>query len=230
MNDLFSDVFIFGPIGAIIRINKRNHLKHHKHLSTVNDPDRYKQTCLGKETKNGLFMFLLGIQTFIQTVSNVMLNKGSNKERIPETKYKIRDIIILLGWQLVLIGGLTYFIGWWAYPLLWVTPFYLFCFLMDNFRTFAEHSHPESDSKADSHRLITYLPNSIEKFFFAPMNMHFHAVHHLWISIPYYNLEIADAELRKAKGSEELIWRYSYIDHLRNWIHQTPIKECGDDK
>ena len=30
-NDLFNDVFILGALGAITRINNRNHLRHHQH-------------------------------------------------------------------------------------------------------------------------------------------------------------------------------------------------------
>src|SRR3954454_11401820 len=31
-NDLVADLLIFGPIGATTRVNKRNHLEHHRHL------------------------------------------------------------------------------------------------------------------------------------------------------------------------------------------------------
>jgi fatty acid desaturase len=137
-NDLFCDVFIFGFIGAITRINKTNHLNHHRYLSTEMDPDRYKYSCVGKETTITVFFFLAGFQTFYNTFINVLLKKheqsiNPNPEKI---KYKIRDIIILLFCQLLLIGGLTYFIGWWAYPILWLLPFYIFTFCADNFRAF----------------------------------------------------------------------------------------------
>ena len=53
-----------------------------------------------------------------------------------------------------------------------------------NLRSFVEHSHPESDAKADEHRLITFVSNRIERLFVAPMNMNYHAAHHLWVGIP----------------------------------------------
>src|SRR5262245_37698172 len=49
-NDLFNDLFCYGPIGAITRINNRNHLAHHHYVGTANDPDRHKYTCLNKAT------------------------------------------------------------------------------------------------------------------------------------------------------------------------------------
>jgi fatty acid desaturase len=224
-NELFNDLFIFGPIGAITRINKRNHLDHHRHLATDLDPDRYKQTCIGKDTSFGLLFFLSGLRSFWNAIRNVMLNKGQKQTTRPES-YTWQDVAMLLSWQVLLIGMLTYFIGWWAYPVLWLVPFYLFTFLMDNFRTFAEHARPEPDRLADTHRLITYVPNRIERTLFAPMNMHYHAVHHLWPSIPYYNLPMADRELRACQGIDGLEWRTSYIAQLRDWFARTPIANC----
>lgn len=34
----------------------------------------------------------------------------------------LRDIAILAVWQTALIGCLTFFIGWWAYSVLWMLP------------------------------------------------------------------------------------------------------------
>ena len=70
----------------------------------------------------------------------------------------------------------------------------------DLVRSVLEHAQPESDAKADQHRLTTFLSNPIEKIFFAPMNMNYHAVHHLWTSIPYYNLPDPDDLDRFAEG------------------------------
>src|ERR1700737_1946114 len=49
-NDLFADVFVYAPIGAINRVNGRNHLRHHQYLATEEDPDRHKHACFNKAT------------------------------------------------------------------------------------------------------------------------------------------------------------------------------------
>src|SRR5262245_3909499 len=41
-NDWFADVVVFGPVGAITRINNQNHLGHHHQLSTSDDPDLHQ--------------------------------------------------------------------------------------------------------------------------------------------------------------------------------------------
>ena len=42
----------------------------------------------------------------------------------------------------------------------------------------------------------------------------FHAVHHLWPSIPYYNLPTADRLIRQHPGAAGLEWRGSYFAYL----------------
>jgi fatty acid desaturase len=125
-----------------------------------------------------------------------------------------------------LIIGLSLAIGWWAWPMLWLAPVYAFTFLADNLRSFAEHSHPEPDTAADRHRLITFVSNPLERLLLAPMNMNFHAIHHLWASIPYYNLPKADHELRGKSATAGLEWRRSYLGYLWRYWRALPLHEC----
>lgn len=230
-NDLFCDLFILGPVGAITRINNKNHLEHHQHLSTDLDPDRHKHACFNKATAPEYLFFLSGLMSLVPAIKNVYGGRKSKhkpqKNRTSgNTNYTARDLVILLGWQLALISGLTIAIAWWAYPVLWLLPVYLHSYLGDLVRSFLEHAHPESDEKADKHRLITYTSNPLERIFFAPMNMNYHAAHHLWTSIPYYNLPKADALLKKHPISEELVWRKSYLIFAFRYLFALPLSEC----
>lgn len=227
-NDFWSDLLVFAPIGAITRINNRNHLAHHLYLSTQRDPDRHRHACFNKSDHLELIGFLSGLTSVFQSAKAVFVTRGgeaSARAKRPN-EYKPRDLALLGGWFLALAGGLTWFVGWWAYPVLWLLPVYVFTYLGDNFRSFAEHSRPESDASADPHRLITYVSNPIERTFFAPMSMNYHTVHHLWPSIPYYNLAIADREIR-ARGQElGLEWRTSYVAYLWRYWRAVPIEGC----
>lgn len=228
-NDLFCDLFIFGPIGAITRINNRNHLQHHLHLATELDPDRHKHACFNKSTRPEYLVFLSGLASLYPALRNVFLKKKTQTkatEVAPRRHYTGRDLMILLGWQATLVGGLTSAIGWWAYPVLWLFPVYLHAYLGDLLRSFLEHAHAESDAKADEHRLITFSSNPLERIFFAPMNMNYHAVHHLWTSIPYYNLSVADREVRALPAAQSLEWRRSYLGFLFHYYLALPLAEC----
>src|SRR5262249_5696536 len=150
-NDLFNDLVILGPIGAITRINNGNHLRHHHHLATDLDPDRHRHGCFNKTNFAELFGFLTGISSVMRSVRNVFLPSSTVAKREREG-YTLRDVLILAGWQAALIGGLTLLVGWWGWPVLWLLPVFAFTFLGDNLRSFAEHSHPEPDRTADAHR------------------------------------------------------------------------------
>jgi fatty acid desaturase len=231
INDRFNDLLILGTIGAITRINNRNHLDHHEHLAMANDPDRHKYGCFNKFEAGQLVAYLSGASTLLTSVRHVFFtNTARNDAGSPEASrvnhYTAGDLVILAGWQLVLIAGLSRAIGWWAYPLLWLVPVYLFTFLMDNLRTFCEHSQPEADESADHHRLISYLSHPAERWFIAPMNMNLHAIHHLWPSIPYYNLPEAARRVRASTVENGLEWRTSYLKYLWRYYRALPLESC----
>jgi fatty acid desaturase len=226
INDRFSDLLIFAPIGAITRVNKKNHLLHHRHLSNESDPDRHRHGTFNKTDEKELSLFLSGFSTLWPSVKAVFFSGSSKKANRPEHKRNLWDLAILAVWQLALFGGLTLAFGWWGYPLLWLAPVYLFTFLADNFRSFAEHSHPEADEIADEHRLITYLAPRWELELWAPKNMNYHTCHHLWPSIPYYNLPAADRLLRGRAQASDLEWRTSYLGYLKHYWNHLPLIEC----
>ena len=70
----------------------------------------------------------------------VSTDRAAASNAAVSSSYTSHNLALLAGWQLLLIGGLTLAIGWWAFPVLWLAPVYLFAYLGDNFRTFAEHS------------------------------------------------------------------------------------------
>ena len=132
-NDLLCDLFVYGPIGAITRINKENHLLHHHRLATEGDPDRHRYACFNKSTRGAYLFFFSGLSNLLPTIHNVFFS-GERSDHPNDTvkaepktlSYSSRDYMILVGWQLILIVGLTATIGWWAYFLLWLLPLYIF--------------------------------------------------------------------------------------------------------
>ncbi len=230
-NDLWTDLLILAPIGAITRINNHNHLAHHRSLSTPQDPDRHKHACFNKSDRVELLEFLSGISSVWHSAKTVYASHHPTGSSAAATDpayigYTFRDFVLLAGWFIVLTVGLTWAIGWWAYPVLWLLPVYLFMFLCDSFRSFAEHSHPEGDRDSDRHRMISYISNPLERTFISPMNMNYHVVHHLWPSIPYYNLPEADRLIRLHPNSIAFEWRKSYFGYLFRYWSALPIAEC----
>ena len=221
MNDLWCDVFLLGPILAVTRINRNNHINHHQRLSTPQDPDRYKYQSTNKSTVIDLFLFLTGVSTFFKTIYNVFFAKRKSTGQVKkEQGYSLANLLIVILWQILLLGGLTWFFGWWGYIALFAFPFYVFAYLADTIRVFCEHSQPEIDTEeTDKKRLITVTSNWLERQFFAPHNMNLHMPHHLWPSIPYYNLPEADRLIQKSPlRDDRLIWRNSYIEYILTYL------------
>ena len=222
VNDRFCDLFLLGPIGAIVRVHKANHLEHHRLLATLRDPDRHKHISANKATRPALLVFLTGLRSLLLELGNVFRRGGGSHAR-RRGQLTALDRGILVGWQLLLAGGLSAAFGWWGFPVMWLLPVYAFSYVPDLVRSFAEHSQPEPDVPADRHRLITFDSHPIERFFLAPMNMNRHAAHHLWTSIPYYNLPAADREMRQHPAASALEWRGSYLGYLLRYFRALPL-------
>lgn len=253
-SELFTDLFLIGPIGMVCRVNARNHLDHHQHLASDDDPDLHKHACFNKASRFEYVLFLTGLASVVAVLRNLFVRPLQGREKAEESRtvrYTPRDLAIIFGWQIGLMAGLTAAIGaarlgwtnisissvlragWWAYPVLWILPVYLFAYLPNLIRSFVEHSHPENDDAADEHRLITFTSNPVERLVLSPMNMNFHITHHLWPSIPYYNLPRADAEVRaaaEARGTRDLTWRRSYVGYLWRYFVSLPLAECANDR
>lgn len=231
-NDWFADLFVFAPILAITRINNQNHLGHHRRLSSPDDPDLHQFTCHNKFQWHLLLGYLTGVTSILRSVKKVFLVRG--KEAIaretglsqPPQHYTVRDIVLIAVWEVALFVGLTWLVAWWAYPVLWLVPLYCFAFVGDNLRAFAEHSQPEPDILANEHRLISFDSNPLERLFISPLNMNYHAAHHLWPSIPYYNLPLADREIRGLPAAADLEWRGTYVGYLLRYFALLPLHDC----
>jgi fatty acid desaturase len=223
INDFINDMFILGPIGAITRINRLNHMNHHSSLATEADPDGYKYSSRISYSPIMYFISFTGLPFVLQAVRNVFLGtpKPKAEPRINE-RYRFRDIAILVFWQLFLAAALTFMFGWWGYFLMWWLPVYAFTYAADIARVFCEHSVADNGPVRLASRLVTYQSNQLELAIFAPMNMNHHVAHHLWPSIPFYNLPKATELLYSRTRSlpDNVLkpqMRASYVSYLRNY-------------
>ena len=218
INDLVNDCFVLAPLGAITRINRSNHMKHHADFSTDTDPDRYKYISRHELSPVGFMFSLTGVPFVLRAIWNVYAARN-NRSGENGLSYKVRDVLIVLAWQLVLIFGLGLAFGWWGYFLMWLIPVYIFTYATDIIRVYCEHSVESGDNLSFERRLITYFPGPVELLLFAPMNMNHHVSHHLWPSIPYYNLPRVTRLIysrldRLPKGLLPLTCRGSYVRYI----------------
>ena len=106
-NDRFNDLLILGTIGAITRINNRNHLNHHEQLALPQDPDRHKYGCFNKFEPGQLVAYLSGTATLLTSVRNVFVTNSATRRGEVDSLassahpqgYAVVDLLILAGWQ-----------------------------------------------------------------------------------------------------------------------------------
>lgn len=221
VNDLINDWCILGAIGAVTRINRRNHMTHHGSLATPHDPDWFKFASRRHLSPIGYIYSLTGLPFVTQAVRNVFA--GKRVAPVAGERYSARDLLILVAWQGALLVGLTAAFGWWGYLVMWWLPVYLLTFSADVTRVFCEHSVNESAPVSLADRLITFEASRLELAIFAPMNMNYHTAHHLWPSVPYYNLPRASELLHSRlqhlpRSAPPPRVRVSYLSYLRRYL------------
>ena len=234
INDLTSKWLIHGPMFMGFEDGRRSHLEHHRHLATDQDPDRYLHTLANKNSRLQFLLFCTGLATFGKTVLKVtpfgkLLNQSKSKTPEPVShkvnsalsSYAIQRIPVFVIQPLLIGLFLALGLPWWAYLLLWIAPIYFCVFLPDEIRAFCDHAilvYP--DCAADSKRLVTFTPSWLEAIIFSPHNMSYHAEHHLWAAIPYYNLPKAHQFVRLRS---EVTIRKSYVQFLLKVLSTLPL-------
>lgn len=239
-NDLFCRLFLSPYLFSLLESLRFKHLAHHSSLGTLADPDRYYHATKGKQTPLEFLWFLSSLQSIVATLSKVDLfwNWALARDEVPSRKLKptprkekaaqarLFDLFLMVLVQLAIALGLFEVFGWYGYFVFWLLPFFLGVWLPQNIRSFAEHAHPESDSEADSHREITFVSSTLERIFFAPMNMNYHAEHHFYPGVPYYNLPALRAHLEQTgRVMESVQYRRSYLGFIWQYWKSLPITQ-----
>jgi fatty acid desaturase len=219
-NDLINDVLILGAICAITRVNRVNHMQHHQTLGLPDDPDRFKYESRLDLSTTRLLLSFTGIPLVLRAAANVFVRKP-NPRGADKVRYRFRDVAIILGWQTLLVAGLTLLFGWWGYPAMWLLPVAVFAVSFDLVRVFCEHSVEEDSLEVGTaERLIMIDSSRMERALFAPRNMNHHVAHHVWPAIPYFNLPAA-TRLIAERGpgiGQPLIRRRGYLGYLASRV------------
>jgi fatty acid desaturase len=222
INDSVATWFLAAPFGVIFSKSRSIHMQHHQNLGTgANDPD-FPLYCINEpEPKNTpsklIFHFLR--QIFWSKLQRVFLNQHTPAVRVaPATN--IREIAALLSCQAFIFTAFATAGFWHAYFYLWLLPLLIVATFLNDARIFCEHSNLQDNQHKSKGLLISYLSSPLERFFFSPHHMNYHAEHHFFPFIPHYHLP----KIRKILSSlpayqDQIQWRPSYCSHLTNFIH-----------
>lgn len=195
-NNFFSDVFCAFPLGMSTSRYRYEHILHHRYLNTENDPywREYQQDIdwhwpkTKKQAIGVLLRDLFGLNTD-QMMPVIFrwspwINHFSKNDTPPPLSLSERLTFYLF---LVSIGTLLFILDAWVYFLfLWILPLLTLTTVFVRFRTIGEHLAIPNKSELDASRHTDGA--WLEHIFISPFNINYHIDHHLFASVPYYNL------------------------------------------
>lgn len=187
-NELIMKWFLAWPLFINPFTFRKNHLEHHQHLHTHDDPEFVRRNNKAWEFPMhplrliGLFiMDITGLSLpffFLSHKGYVVAKEKTAKQRPDYFRWI---------YYAVIFGSLIYF-GWWQkFLLYWMLPAVTWGNLLLRIRRVSEHCAINVTDELLS-RSRTTRANFLERTFISPCHINFHNEHHLFPSVPYYNL------------------------------------------
>ncbi|MEL6253943.1 MAG: fatty acid desaturase family protein [Bacteroidota bacterium] len=193
-NDLLTNYLTMYFIFSSIEVYRKNHLKHHQHLNTEDEPDWFfkigRRDFTYPKSRAEFILTVLAYFTMIRGfLDAIWFLKRFAPANTPGAKKKasLKSKLPRIFFYVILATVLSIFGLWKAYLLYWVIPYLSTFFMFQYVRSVSEHfGELERDHLLNSTR--TVKTNLFERFFFAPHNVSYHLEHHLYPGVPYYNL------------------------------------------
>jgi fatty acid desaturase len=206
------------------------HLYHHQYTHTTDDPDRAIYARYPLASKKFLRLLLrdlcgLNVITTLKYFIDIPLVTSDFNRRFlgeeRETQYRqIADMrSFALFWAVILGGGL-YFGGSHAallFVLYWLVPYCTFTQVFFRIRGAIEHGNvPDPANPYQQTR--TYFIHPALGSFFSPKQVNYHLEHHLYPSVPFYNLPRLHALLQQVVYPQEQGYCEAFAASLRKLV------------
>lgn len=211
VNDLVSDLLLAFPLFISTTLYRRHHLEHHRYLNTDRDPD-YDPTAIDNTTRDWIRLFAadavaLNIVKTVGTLDQFSLLPVLRGDRtVARAMGRARCALFLGG-----LGALAVVLvatGWWLpYLLLWIVPMITALSMILRLRDMAEHVGCAEDAGIGGTRSV--LAGALERALFSPCRINYHLAHHLYPSVPCYNL----ADLHRRLMEHQVVRDQARISH-----------------
>lgn len=198
-----------------------NHLLHHKHTRTEQDPDDIRNFTADPRRLSLLYYLWLffGMTFYVGRVSWVAMSHGTPAER---TRMVTERLILTVAGL-----GLLAASWWWGFfgvvMQVWIIPLLIASFY-GNVRGWAEHTLTDPGHPLTTTRTVTSNP----LFSFLNINLNYHLEHHLFPGVPWYNLpkvhRILLDDYRAAGASVYRSYARFLFDAFRTGINGPPLR------
>lgn len=179
LNDFVSDFFAAYPVLIATLDYRIHHTAHHKYTNTEQDPDWMRKIPFAEwqfpQNKSTILktlfrQFFVGGWQWISLM--VMMSKKDWKRGLYWTA--VLSIVTATG-------------TWKEFLLYWMVPLATLFPLLQRIRSISEHFGLQRSHELNGTRNI--LAGTIGTFFFSPHGVNYHLAHHLFPSVPHYNLK-----------------------------------------
>lgn len=220
-NDGLTNWITMYPLFTSIETYRQNHLRHHQHLNTEDDPDWVAK--LGKDaftfpktkreflmTLGSYFILYKGVSDAIWFLQRFQAPAAKHAQEGKEKRWPRLLFYVILFTVLTLTQSWLYFLLFWFVP--YLSTFFMFQYI----RSVAEHyGELEYDDALTSTR--TTLPNLVERFFLAPHQVGYHLEHHLYPGVPFYHLpQLHEVLMELPEFRQQAHITYGYLSGLIN--------------
>lgn len=198
LNDAISELLCAWPLLLTTTHRYRqNHLEHHLHLNSEADPDlARKQTSEWRfpQRPAKLFGRLCAYALGWGAIASLKII-SSFKGKPASPLFRIGRILFIL----TAAGATTAVSGWRIVLMFWIVPLLTWTQLILHIRSIAEHFAIPKASARSAHQDVfsgtrTTKLTLLDRLFIGPRAMGYHLEHHLFPSVPLYNLgELHDA-------------------------------------
>jgi len=184
--------YIFGePLAWTLLLTmegyRRNHLPHHTHLNTLDDPDWVRKIPQqGFHYPKKRWQFIGDVMTYLSGIGYIGLAKAMLKsEELKSVPKHIK--MVRAAFYLVVLGICIYTGTVEKLLLYWIVPLVTVFNTLNWLRSLGEHlGNLEYDHPY--HYARSMKVSWLEAFILSPHGINYHLEHHLYPHIPYYNL------------------------------------------
>jgi fatty acid desaturase len=211
LNDWVVDIFCALPLGPSLPVYRHVHRAHHRHLNTERDPDHLAHMASDQYrfpmSRARFLGILLGDLIGLGSLAKVrdisfywpwrggrgwrswLTRGGRSTDEVMGHGDRIRTILFFLAVPLAFLAGAIALkvIGLWMVPYLTILTFCL------RVRSVAEHRGCANNHELDATRHVD--ASWWERLGICPRNIQYHIAHHMFPSVPYYNLPRLHAAL-----------------------------------
>lgn len=191
LNYLICNLFLAFPLFVSVRLYRSHHLRHHHYLNTAEDPDLDTRTAQqsGRQLALQFLRDMLGLSVFysVKTVGDWSILSRIGRKRRPDEEPLSGHECLLYAAFLALTGAMLFaFDAWFGFIVLWLLPMITVLTALFRFRAIAEHVGCRNTNALNASR--TVLPTWAGRLLLAPCNINYHLHHHLFPSVPHFNL------------------------------------------